>query len=64
MKYQKNTKYEKNIKKIKYIYIYIYFICIKFLWGIFKKQWSMLGSYIIIKKVIVNITLKAKMLLL
>jgi hypothetical protein len=25
MKYQKNTKYEKNIKKIKYIYIYILF---------------------------------------
>jgi hypothetical protein len=59
MKYQKNTKYEKNIKNI-----YIFFICIKFLWGIFKKQWSMLGSFIIIKKVIVNITLKAKMLLL
>ena len=26
MKYQKNTKYEKNIKKIKYIYIYIYIL--------------------------------------
>jgi len=29
MKYQKNTKYEKNIKNIKNIYIF--FICIKFL---------------------------------
>jgi hypothetical protein len=52
-------------KILKILKKYIYFLfALNFYEGFLKKQWSMLGSFIIIKKVIVNITLKAKMLLL